>query len=87
MKRTLIILTVAGALALGGCGAGLQTGTSNPAPTTNYPAGLVKHDMPDGWPAVYTWCENGTRVVMSYQAEGGSHNNPTLALTSSPGCG
>lgn len=83
MKRTAAAFAVA-LVAVGGCAASI--GASAPVPANAYPAGLVKHDMPDGWPAVYTWCENGTRVVMSYQAEGGSHNNPTLALTSSPGC-
>ena len=70
-------------VALVGCGASAPAPAQAPA---NYPQGMIKYDMPDGLPAVYTWCVHNTRVFMSYTTDGGSSGRPSPALASSPGC-
>lgn len=82
MKHLAMVLGLA-LVVLVGCGASAPAPAQSPG---TYPPGLTKFDMPDGLPAVYTWCVHGTRVFMSYTRDGGSSGRPSPALASSPGC-
>lgn len=54
------------------------------APGKAVPGGVEKYDMPNGFPAILTYCLHGTRLFETYTQGGYSNTSPAVGLTSRP---
>lgn len=65
-----------------GCSSAAPTPAPAPAPAVppGYPPGLHHYDMPEGFPAVWTFCEGKTRFGVTYKEYGGDHGTPVLSI-------